>query len=155
MFYLIDIKEPRDCNFMILETIDYKPNDKYCKSIHIIKFLKKNGETFCIGRDNDNDIIDSDISISRHNAILRFNNENGQITIQNLKGKYGTLILIRKQFKVLDKTIYLQVGKTYIEACLKDIEEYAKIKKENNFIIQNKEEKEEINNLNKINENND
>ena len=153
-FYLIDIKEPTDCNYMILESIDYKQNDKYCKSIHIIKFLKKNGEPFTIGRDNDNDIIDRDISISRHHAILRFNDENGQITIQNWTGKYGTLILIRKPFKILDKTIYLQVGKAYIEASLMNIEEYKKIIKEKIDIEQNKEEKEENDNLNNKNENN-
>ena len=149
IFYLIDIKEPTDCNFMILESIDYKQNDKYCKSIHIIKFLKKNGEPFTFGRDNDNDIIDRDISISRQHAILRFNDENGRITIQNWNGKYGTLILIRKPFKILDKSIYLQVGKTYIEAKLKNKEEYDKIKKEKKKINQNIEE-----NLNKNNDEN-
>ena len=153
-FDLIDIKEPTDCNFMILESIDYKQNDKYCKSIHIIKFLKKNGEPFTIGRDSDNDIIDREISISRHHAILRFNDENGQITIQNWNGKYGTLILIRKPFKILDKPIYLQVGKTYIEAKLMNKEEYYKVKKEKIDINENKEEKEKDNNPNKNNNEN-
>ena len=124
IFDLIDIKEPKDCNFMILESIDYKQNDKYCKSIHIIKFIKKKGEPFTFGTDSDNDIIEKDISISRHHAILKFNNENGQITLQNWKGKYGTLVLIRKPFKILDKPIYLQIGKTYIEAKLMKKEDF-------------------------------
>ena len=126
IFNLIDIKEPTDCNFMILESIDYKQNDRYCKSFHIIKFIKKNGEPFTIGRDNDNDIIDRDIFISRHHAILRFNDVNGQISIQNWNNKFGTSILIRKPFTILDQKIYLQIGKTYIEANLMNKEDYRK-----------------------------
>ena len=134
-FYLIDIKEPTDCNYMILESIDYKQNDKYCKSIHLIKFLKKNGEPFTIGRDNDNDIIDRDISISRHHAILRFNDRNGQISIQDWNSKFGTSILIRKPFNILDKTIYLQVGKTFIEANLMNKKDYFEEIKRNHKVI--------------------
>ena len=129
IFNLIDINEPNDCNYIILESIDYKPDDKYCKLIHIIKLIKKNGEPYKIGRDNDNDIIDRDISISRHHAILRFNEEDGNIIIQNWESKFGTLILVRKPIKILDKKIYLQVGKTYIEVCLKDEEEFERKKK--------------------------
>ena len=154
IFYLVDIQEPSDCNFMILETLDYKQNDKYSKSIHIIKFLKKNGEPFTIGRDNDNDIIDRDISISRHHAILRFNDENGQITIQNWNSKYGTLILVRKPFKILDKPISIQVGKTYIEASLINIEEYEKFKKEKIGLDNEKNEKKNIDNKDIINNEN-
>ena len=153
-FYLIDITEPKDCNFMILESIDFKQNDKYSKSIHIIKFLKKNGEPFTIGRDNDNDIIDRDISISRHHAILRFNDENGQITLQNWNSKYGTLVLVRKAFKILDKPIHLQVGKTYIEAKLINIEEYEKFKKEKIGLDNEKNEKKNIDNKDIINNEN-
>ena len=135
IFDLIEIKEPNDCNYMILESIDYKKNDKYCKSIHIIKLKKSNGEPFKIGNDNDNDIIDRDISISDHHAILRFNDKDGKISIQNWKSKYGTSILIRNPIKILDKKIYLQVGRTYIEVCLMDKEEFEILKKEINIIF--------------------
>lgn len=130
IFELIEIKEPKDCNYMILESLD-KENDEYSKSIHIIKF-KNNGEPLTIGRDNDNDIIVRDISISRHHAIIRFNNLSGKVMIQNWKSKFGTLILVKKPITILDKKICLQVGKTYIEANLMNIEEYEKIKKEKN-----------------------
>ena len=124
VFNLIDIKEPTDCNYMILESIDYKQNGNYSKSIHIIKFLKKNGEPFTIGSNNDNDIIDKDVAISSYHAILRFNDWNGQICIQNWNSVFGTSILIRKSFTILDKKIYLQVGKTYIEANLMKRKDY-------------------------------
>ena len=126
IFDLIDIKEPNDCNFMILESIDYKKNDKYYKSIHIIKFIKKKGKPFTIGREDDNDIIDRDISISPHHAILRFNDANDQISIQNCNNEFGTSILIRKPFTILDQKIYLQIGKTYIEVNLMNKEDYRK-----------------------------
>jgi len=132
IFNLIDIKEPEDCNYMILESIDYKQNDQYYKSIHIIKFIKESGEPITIGRENGNDIIDRDISMSRQHAILRFDKDKGKISIQNWKSKYGTLILIKKPIKILNKKIYLQVGRTFIEACLTNIEEYNKIREEQN-----------------------
>jgi len=131
IYNLIDINEPVKCNYMILESIDYKINEQYYKSIHIIKLTKESGEPITIGRENKNDIIiDRDISLSRQHAILRFNKENGKISIQNWKGKFGTLVLVKKPIKVLDKTIYLQVGKIYNKACLTNKEDYNKFKNE-------------------------
>ena len=121
IFNLIDIKEPQDCDYMILESIDYKQYDQFYKSIHIIKFKQ---ETITIGRESDNNVIDRDISISRHHALLILQNE--KICIRNLSKKFGTLVLVKKPIKILDKTIYLQVGRTYIEANLVNKEEYDK-----------------------------
>ena len=128
IFYLIDIKEPNNCDYMILETLDYKQYENYCKSIHIIKFNK---DTITIGRENDNDVIDRDISISRHHALLKL--IDGKICIQNISQKFGTLILVKSPIQILNKTIYLQVGRTYIEACLMDKTEFdEKIKEQKN-----------------------
>ena len=149
IFNLIDIKEPEDCDYMILESIDFKQNNQYYKSIHIVKLIKE-GSPITIGRENSNDIImDRDISISRKHALLRFNKEDGKISIQNWEGKFGTLVLVKKPIKVLDKTIYLQVGKIYIKACLTNKEEYDKFKNKQ----KNNSEKKEENNKN--NENKD
>ena len=121
IFNLVDIKEPEDCDYMILESIDYKQYEQYYKSIHIIKFKQ---ETIRIGRESDNDVIDRDISISRHHALLILKNE--KICIRNLSKKFGTSVLIKKPIKILNKAIYLQVGRTYIEASLVSKEEYDK-----------------------------
>jgi hypothetical protein len=127
---------------MILESIDFKQNSQYYKSIHIVKLIKE-GSPITIGRENSNDIIERDISISRKHALLRFNKEDGKISIQNWEGKFGTLVLVKKPIKVSDKPIYLQVGRTYIEACLINLEKYNQLIKdqayENNII--EKEEK--------------
>ena len=117
IYNLIDIKEPTDCDFIILETIDYKQDENYWKSIHVIKFLK-NKNYITIGRDSDNDVIDSDISISREHAVLKYIKEKGKICIENRSKKFGTLVLVKEPIKVLDKKIFLQVGKTYIECNL-------------------------------------
>ena len=95
--------------------MDYKKEDKYCKSIHIINL---ENEYITIGRENDKDIIEKDISISRFHAVLKYNKINGKICLQNKSKKFGTLVLVKNPIKVLDKTIDLQVGRTYIEAKL-------------------------------------
>ena len=121
IFNLVDIKEPKDCDYMILESIDYKQYKQFYKSIHIIKFKK---ETIRIGRENNNDVISNDISISPHHALLELNNN--KIYIRNLSQKFGTLVLIKNPLTILNKTIYLQVGRTYIKACLVSNEENGK-----------------------------
>ena len=119
IFYLVDINEPKNCDFMILESIDYKQYEQYYKSIHIIKFLK---ETITVGRESYNDVVDKDISISRNHALLKLKND--KIYIENVSKKFGTQVLVRKPIQILDKTIYLQIGRTYVEARLINKKEY-------------------------------
>ena len=113
-------KEPKEGDYLILESLDYKKDDKYCKSIHIINL---ENEYITIGRENDKDIVEKDISISRFHAVLKYNKINGKICLQNKSKKFGTLVLVKNPIKVLDKTIHLQVGRTYIEAKLGNKEE--------------------------------
>ena len=114
--YLIqEYQEPKDGDFIILESLDYYMNEKHCKSIHIIKL---NSDCITIGREAENDIVEKDISISRFHAVLKYNRVNSKICIQNKSKKFGTLVLIKKPVKILDKKIHLQVGRTYIEANL-------------------------------------
>ena len=108
-------KEPKEGDYIILESLDYKKDDKYCKSIHIINL---ENEYITIAGENDKDNIEKDISISRFHAVLKYNKINGKICLQNKSKKFGTLVLVKKPIKVLDKTIHLQVGRTYIEAKL-------------------------------------
>ena len=107
--------EPKEGDYIILESLDYKKDDKYCKSIHIINL---ENEYITIAGENDKDNIEKDISISRFHAVLKYNKINGKICLQNKSKKFGTLVLVKNPIKVLDKTIHLQVGRTYIEAKL-------------------------------------
>lgn len=132
IYSLYDYEVPKDCEYIILESLDCKENEAYIKYIHIVKLLK---EYITIGRDIENDINNKNISISRKHALMRYDKENGRISLQNLSKKYGTLVLVRNPIKVLDKFIYLQNGRTFIGACLKD-----------------KKELKQKENMNKINE---
>ena len=128
IFYLIDILLPNDCNYIILESIDFFMYNEYYKCIYVAKFIKNDIQ---IGRENDNDIINKDSSMSRHHAKLNFDKNSGKICIQNLNNTYGTLVLVKKPIKLLDKKICLQIGRTYVEASLINREEFDKIQKEN------------------------
>ena len=148
-FSLVDFILPENSNYLYLESIDYKVNNSNYKSIHIVKLTKKN-KTIRIGRVDDNDIVDRDISMSRHHAILFFDEENGKICIKNISQKFGTLVLVKNRINILNKKIYLQIGRTYVEASLMDREEYEKLKIEmKNKIFEN------IDNNDKLNDNND
>ena len=159
IYSLVDIKEP-DCDYVILESLDYKKEDNFYKSIHVIKFLK---EIISIGRGNESDIVLKDISISRNHAVLKIEKETGKVCIQNRSKKFGTSVLIKDPLKLdkLDKKFFLQVGRTYIECYLSnEIEENIKkdksdLNKNNNENKNNKnngEEKENNNNNNIIND---
>ena len=128
IFYLIDIKKPIKCDYIILESLNYRKNDKYAKSIHIISLLK---DYILIGRDNENDLIETESSISRKQAVLKYNKENGNIILENRSTKFGTLVLVKNPIQILEKKIQLQVGRTIIEANIMKMEEFEKLKNQN------------------------
>ena len=114
--YLIEeYNNHRNGDYMVLESLDYFKDDKYCKIIH---FIKLNNDYITIGRESENDIVEKDISISRNHAVLKYNKNNYKICLQNKSKKFGTLVLVKKPIRILDKKIHLQVGRTYIEAKL-------------------------------------
>ena len=86
-----------------------------------------------IGRDNENDLIENESSISRKQAIIKYNKENGNIILENRSTKYGTLVLVKNPIQILEKKIQLQVGRTIIEANLMKMEEFEKLKNPNNI----------------------
>ena len=109
------IKPPKDTNYIIFESLPYinvlDKNNK--KNIYVVKLT---GEDIKIGRNETNDIIDSEPTVSRYHGILRFNQENGSVTITN-KGTFGILVLIKNNLKLeIGQKIFFQVGKTYIKA---------------------------------------
>ena len=54
--------------------------------------------------------------MSRLHAILKFNQNTGDVTIVN-KSRYGTLVLIKDNITLKEKEkIYFQIGITYIKA---------------------------------------
>merc|ERR1711957_919507 len=92
------------------------------KSIHVIQLDQNNKIT--MGRGHESDVRINDISVSRSHATLTF--ENGKIRIRDLKSKFGTLVLIKKDLNIFESKIQLQIGRTYLEACSRNFKEYEK-----------------------------
>ena len=116
IYELIDLNKPSEFDYIILESLDFiKDNINNLKIIHVVTL---NEDEIKIGRSDSNDIIDTDISVSRKHAILKFNKETGKLHLVNLSEKFGTLILIKGNIKMKEKKIHIQVGKSYIQAHL-------------------------------------
>ena len=118
-YYLIDgLELPENTNYMILESLIYEKENKNIKNIFVVKLID---EEITLGRSNKNDIIESDISVSRYHAIIKFNKESGEVTISN-QSRFGVLVLIKDNVKLVeDEKIYFQVGRTYINVYQKEI----------------------------------
>lgn len=123
IYDLIDIDRPRDKNYIILESLNQMKDNNNIKSIHVIILEEQN--KIVMGRGHESDVRINDISVSRSHAILTF--KNGKICIRDLKSKFGTLVLIKKDLQIFEKkTIQLQIGRTYLETHSKNYKEYEK-----------------------------
>jgi len=70
-----------------------------------------------IGRGHECDLRENDISVSRLHAFIKY--QEGQFLIFDNNSKFGTLILLRKDFNIEKKKIALQIGRTVITFSLK------------------------------------
>ena len=115
---IIDIKVPEESvNYIILESLTFIHNKKNEKNIFVVKL---NDEEITIGKDNKCDIVDLNKTISREQAILKFNKDNGNLNLIN-KGRYGTLVLIKNNVKLkVNEKIYIQMENTNIKAEVKE-----------------------------------
>ena len=113
IYELIDLKITSKIDYIILESLEYNQNKSNIKKVHIVK-LK--GDEITIGRKETNDLVLTDISVSRNHAILKYNKDNGKLILENLSDKFGTLVLIKGNIKMKEKKIHLQSGKSYIVA---------------------------------------
>ena len=126
-FELIDLEKPVGCDYIILESLNQMKENCNIKSIHVIQLT---GDELTIGRGHESDVRINDISVSRKHAILKYNSEDGTLLLKDLKSKFGTLILIKKNLKKKKKKIHLQIGRTYIEGWLMGMAEFDKLRKE-------------------------
>ena len=135
-FELINLDKPVGCDYIILESLNQMKDNCNIKSIHVIKI---NDDELIIGRGHESDIRINDISVSRNHAQLKYNAEDGTILIRDLKSKFGTLILIKKPLLIKERTIHIQIGRTYIEGRLMTVEEFHKIRLEKKNKLKDKE----------------
>ena len=123
-FNLIDIDEPKGCDYIIFESIEYKVYYGYLKLVFVIQL---NDEKIKIGRKKENDMIIRDPSISRMHAVLEYDKKKGKIILKNENEKYGTSVLIKKSLKINENKIKLQVGRSIVEANIMKKGEFEKI----------------------------
>ena len=148
IYDLIDIKRPENSNYIILESLNQVKNNCNNKSIHVIPL--KNNDEFLIGRGSHCDIVINDISVSRYHSKIKYNKKNKTLLIKDLQSKFGTLVLIKSPFEIIEP-IQFQIGRTYFKASLennndlknfqalnqieneKNLEKNEQTKNENNF----------------------
>ena len=128
IYTLIDYDISSEINHIVLESLDYIKGGTNLKIVHVVVLID---EKIYIGRNskndilnNENDIVDLDISVSRKHAVLKFNKENGNLTIENRSEKFGTLVLIKGNVKVKEKKIFFQVGNNFISARIVEENEF-------------------------------
>lgn len=107
---------------MILESLNQMKDNNNLKSLHIVT-LENDGK-ITLGRGHETDVRINDISVSRIHANLFFSN--GQVRLRDMKSKFGTLSLIKKDLEIKNKKVNLQVGRTFLVATIKSNEEISK-----------------------------
>ena len=77
-------------------------------------------KTIKIGRGHDADIRVTDISVSRFHAKIN-RSDDGHFYLEDNRSKFGTLIQIRKPFKIeRHKTNYIQCGRSLLQLRIDD-----------------------------------
>ena len=123
-YELIDLNLPEEYNYMILESLDFiKEKDDKKENIKRIHVIQLKDDEIYIGRNGMNDVIDEDLTVSRNHAILKYNQIEGKVILENRSETYGTLVLIKGNIKMKKKNINLQIGNSFITANLKPNEQ--------------------------------
>lgn len=115
IYSLIDLELPFGENYIVLESL-WASNDYNQKVFHIVKLID---EVITIGRKDYCDIFDPSSFVSREHAVIKYNNKNGDVILENKNEKYDTLVLVKNEVIIKEKKIDFQVGRTLISAYLK------------------------------------
>ena len=132
---LIKIEKPStdsQIDYIILESIEKKIFYGYMKLIHVIQF--KNDEPIKIGRKNDdNDVIICDPSVSKEHAYFKYDKNKKSILIKNISNKFGTSVFIKngKNFIKEDEEIQIQTGRIMFKAQKIKMKKFNEFKKKN------------------------
>ena len=126
LYEFLSIDNPKEDNYLILESIE---NKLYYGSMRFIFVIKLNEKVIKIGRGTENDVVICDPSISNKHAEIKY--EKGKIFLKNISRKYGTSILVKKPIKLNDNTITLQIGRSVIQAKQMKYGEFQKLELNN------------------------
>lgn len=105
---LIKIPRPESTPYIILEKFE---NNKENMGLYLIQPFQQ--RPIQIGRGHNNDILVSDISVSRVHGCINY--ANGNFYILDRNSKFGTLISVRDKMELpKDVKIMFQIGKTVV-----------------------------------------
>jgi len=115
---LIPIERP-DTPYILLERVFYDKTKENGDHSKVLVLLGIQNETHQIkmGRGHECDLRESDISVSRLHAYIKY--QNGGFVIVDNNSKFGTLVLMRKSMTIERKKIALQIGRTVLTFSLK------------------------------------
>jgi len=131
---IIDYTRPVDKNYIILESLNQMKDNNNYKSLQVIT-LEEN-EKIVMGRGHETDVRINDISVSRTHALITL--VSGKIFIKDLKSKFGTLVLVQDDLELTDKTISLQIGRTYGEFMVMSPKDFQKMQKDTALKVDDK-----------------
>ena len=109
---LITIEKPT-CPYIILEKISTEGNTSSTMSI----MVPDGASPIKLGRGHQCDLRVSDISVSRIHALLKFEDE--KFLIFDNDSKFGTLILLNKNYPIKSDKAAVQIGRTVFTFVLK------------------------------------
>ena len=111
-YNLIDFKK-----YIILENLNAKEkdiNNTNSENKKLVHFISLNeSQIITIGRNDENDVIDKDKAISNFHAVLKYNDENDDLILEN-KSKNGTFVLIKGNIEMKEKPIKFQINNSNI-----------------------------------------
>jgi len=117
---LVPIERP-ETPYIIVERLYYdEVKEKENGEKMVIQLCLSNMDArIKLGRGHECDIRENDISVSRLHAYMKF--QNGKFAIYDNSSKFGTLVLLRKNFNLDKKKVALQIGKTVLAFTTKSI----------------------------------
>jgi len=115
---LIPIQRP-ETPYILLERVFYDKTKESTTNPKMLVLLsiENVGYKIKMGRGHECDLRENDISVSRLHAEIKY--QNGGFTIVDNNSKFGTLMLLRKSYKVEKRKIAVQIGRTVLTFSLK------------------------------------
>jgi len=104
---LINIERP-DLPYIILEKIGGQQEQGNASTLSLI--VPTDSDSIKLGRGHQCDLRISDISVSRIHAFLKFSE--GKFLIYDNESKFGTLILLNKDYDIKNDKAAIQIGRT-------------------------------------------
>jgi len=107
--------------YILLERVFYdktKESSSNSKTLILLSVSNEAGQ-IKLGRGHECDLRENDISVSRLHAFIQYSNTTGNFRVIDNNSKFGTLILLRRDYEIERKKIALQTGRTVLTFSLK------------------------------------